>query len=102
MQVFKIIGLFIRNYIELIFSGFSACGAIFGVLGGRLADAHPTRTKGFVIFANGAMIIGNLIYLSGGSVVNLIIGRVICGKLLIQISRKSVDLERNLHLKYYI
>ncbi|XP_057377056.1 uncharacterized protein LOC130698432 [Daphnia carinata] len=60
-------------------SGFSASAAIAGLIGGRLADSFPSKTKNIVVTAVLAMILGNTMYLIGGSVVYVIMGRVLCG-----------------------
>lgn len=53
---------------------------ISGLIGGRLSDSFPYRSKRIILVALIAMIAGNLQYMFGGSVVNLIMGRVVCGK----------------------
>ena len=65
---------------ETSFIGFSASAAIAGLVGGRLADSYPSKTKVIVIAAVLAMILGNMMYLVGGSVIYVIMGRVMCGK----------------------
>lgn len=59
--------------------GFSASAAVAGIIGGRLADSYPTKTKHIVIAAVCAVISGNAIYLIGRSVVYIILGRLLCG-----------------------
>ena len=59
---------------------FSISATISGVLGGRIADSYPNHTKSIVIVCVTGMIIGNIQYLLGGNITNLIMGRVICGK----------------------
>lgn len=63
-----------------LIKGFSASAAVAGVIGGRLADSYPSKTKIIVIFAVLSMILGNVLYLIGGSVIYIIMGRVVCGK----------------------
>ena len=70
---------------ETSFIGFSASAAIAGLVGGRLADSYPSKTKVIVIAAVLAMILGNMMYLVGGSVIYVIMGRVMCGKILSRI-----------------
>lgn len=47
---------------------------ISGLIGGRLSDAYPTKSKIIVILAIITMVIGNTQYLVGGSVVNVVMG----------------------------
>lgn len=52
---------------------------ISGLIGGRLSDAYPLYSKRIVTLALVAMILGNMQYMIGKSVVNLIMGRIVCG-----------------------
>jgi len=46
----------------------------------REQDSYPSHTKTIVIICVVGLLIGNLQYMVGGNIVNLISGRVICGK----------------------
>ena len=61
-------------------TGFNASASVAGIIGGRLGDSFPQHTKMIVVLSVFCMIAGNIQYLIGGSAVNLIMGRVICGK----------------------
>ena len=72
-----------KNTLTEYFVGFSASAAIAGVIGGRLADSYPTKTKLIVVVAVSSMILGNVLYLVGGSVIYIIMGRVVCGRIIL-------------------
>lgn len=67
-------------FLGLLLSGFNASASVAGIIGGRLGDSFPQHTKMIVVLSVFCMIAGNIQYLIGGSAVNLIMGRVICGK----------------------
>lgn len=73
---------FRTGHVTSCYTGFSASAAIAGLVGGRLADSYPTKSKVIVIVVVLAMILGNMMYLVGGSVIYVIMGRVMCGKTL--------------------
>ena len=64
---------------------------VAGIVGGRLGDSYPQHTKIIVVLSVFCMILGNIQYLVGGSVVNLIMGRVVCGQYCILSPHRSIS-----------
>jgi MFS family permease len=62
-------------------AAYSLSAAVAGVVGGRWSDRHPSSTKTLCLMCITAMVVGNLQYLIGSNVWNVVISRFICGEL---------------------
>jgi ceroid-lipofuscinosis MFS transporter 7 len=78
-QYLQYIGANQPSILGATLAGYSTCAAVAGIVGGRLGDAYPRKTKFIVALSVLCMIMGNIQYLLGGSLLNIIMGRVVCG-----------------------